>query len=236
MHDLDRSLAYAPDATEMEMEMDESGYEPDGEEEFEAYEGAYDEYEGDPGVFDETEEMELAAELLSVGSDEELEYFLGRLIKRAGRKVRRAVKSRTGRALRGVLKRAAKKVLPVVGGAAGTVFGGPLGGAVGSKLASAGGRALGLELEGLSPEDQEFEVAKRVVRLAGDASKVAALSPESGDPVHDAKTAVVKAARQHAPGLVRPTAPVHPAAMAGGVSGHSGKWIRRGRKIVLLGV
>lgn len=234
MHDLDRSLAYAPDA--MEMKMDESGYERDGEDEFEAYEGVYDEYEADEGVFDETEEMELAAELLSVGSEEELEYFLGRLVKRVARKVRRAVKSPTGRALRGVLKRAAKKVLPVAGGAAGTFFGGPMGGAIGSNLASAGGRALGLELEGLSPEDQEFEVAKRVVRLAGDAAKVAALSPESGDPVRDAKAAVVKAAKQHAPGLVRPPMPVHPGAMAGGVSGHSGKWIRRGRKIVLLGV
>jgi hypothetical protein len=29
---------------------------------------------------------------------------------------------------------------------------------------SAGGRMFGLELEGLSPEDQEFEVARRVVK------------------------------------------------------------------------
>lgn len=38
---------------------------------------------------------------------------------------------------------------------------------IGSNLASVAGSALGLELEGLSPEDREFEAAKQFVRFAG---------------------------------------------------------------------
>jgi uncharacterized protein (DUF697 family) len=234
MHDIDRTLA----DTEYEPEME--AYEADYEGE---WEGAYDEeeeygyeseYDEGEGVFDEAEEMELAAELLSVSDDAELEFFLGSLIKKVGRKVRRAVKSKTGRALGRILKGAARKALPIVGGAVGTAFGGPAGAAIGSRLASAGGRLFGLELEGLSSEDQEFEVARRVVRLAGDAAKNAAVQPATGSAVTDAKVAVVKAAKKHAPGLLGPSRAPMP--MAGGLSGRSGRWIRRGRKIVLMGV
>ena len=238
MHDIDRTL----DDSEFEAEMEayEGEYEAEYEEPYDTneYEDEYEfesEYEGEgPSVFDESEEMDLAAELLSVSDDEELEYFLGKLIKKAGRKVKRFVKSKTGRALGRILKGAAKKALPIVGGAIGTAVGGPAGGAIGSRLASAGGRMFGLELEGLSPEDQEFEVARRVVRLAGDAAKNAAVRPTTGNPVNDAKVAVVKAAKKHAPGLIRPTKPPMPS--AGVLSGRSGRWVRRGRKIVLMGV
>ena len=238
MHDIDRTL----DDSEFEPEMEAYAgeYEAEYAEPYDEYEYA-DEYEFEseyaaegPSVFDESEEMELAAELLSVSDDEELEYFLGKLIKRAGRKVRRFVKSKTGRALGRMLKGAAKKALPIAGRALGTAFGGPVGGAIGSRLASAGGRLFGLELEGLSPEDQEFEVARRVVRLAGDAAKNAALTPSSGNSVTDAKSAVVKAAQKHAPGLMRPPQPS--LSSAGALSGRSGRWVRRGRKIVLMGV
>lgn len=243
MHDIDRTLADSE--FEAEMEAYEGEFETEYEEPYDEYEyeseyefeGEYDD-EGS-SVFDEAEEMELAAELLSVSDDEELEYFLGKLIKRAGRKVKRFVKSKTGRTLGRLLKGAAKKALPIAGKAIGTAFGGPVGGAIGGRLASAGGRIFGLELEGLSPEDQEFEVARRVVRLAGDAAKNAAVRPASGSPVKDAKVAVAKAAKKHAPGLVRPIKPSVPSggALSDGVlSGRSGRWVRRGRKIVLMGV
>ena len=53
---------------------------------------------------------------------------------------------------------------------------------MGSKLASAAGSMFGLELEGLSYEDQEFEVAKQVVRLGGAAANIAAQAPQSAPP------------------------------------------------------
>ena len=245
MHDIDRTLADTEYEYEYEYEpqseyeaYDDGEYESDYGYEFEnaddeyeyEFEGAFDEGEG---VFDESEEMELAAELLSVSDDEELEYFLGKLIKKAGSKVRKFVRSKTGRALGKMLKGAARKALPVLGGAVGTVFGGPAGGAIGSRVAGAGGRLFGLELEGLSPEDQEFEVARRVVRLAGESAKNAAVQPPTANPVADAKRAVMKAAKSAAPGIAR--RPSAPAPTAGGLR-RSGRWMRRGRKIVLMGV
>lgn len=247
MHDLDRTL----DASELETGGDyEAGdygeYEYEGEfeggdsDEWEAgaFEPEYDEEtfaDDTEGMFDESDEMELAGELLTVSSDEELEQFLGSLIKRVGRKVRKFAKSSTGRALGGILKGAAKRALPILGRAAGTALGGPVGGALGGRLASVAGRKIfGLELEGLSPEDQEFEVAKRFVRFASAAAKNAAMMPSSAPPMSAAKIAVKKAARTHAPGLVGK----RPGRGTPGLGGsqRSGRWVRRGRRIVLMGV
>jgi hypothetical protein len=89
-----------------------------------------------------------------------------------------------------------------------------------------------MELEGMSAEDQEFEIARRVVRLAGEAAQQAAQTPPTVPPPDAAKSAVVAAAQQHAPGLLRP------AAQAGQYGRHrrSGRWERRGRTIVLYGL
>src|SRR5262245_48554282 len=156
----------------------------------------------------EADEMELAAELLEISGEDELDRFLGNLISKAGRAVGGLIQSPVGRALGGILKGAAKQALPVVGTALGTALGGPGCGALGGKLASAAGRIFGLELEGLSGEDQEFEVARRFVRFAGAAAGKAATAPRGSSPLATAKSAAVAAARSHAPGLLR-----------GGVSG-----------------
>ncbi len=182
--------------------------------------------------FDEIEEMELASQFLEITDEAELDQFLGNLIKKAGRAAGRFVKSPVGRQLGGILKGAAKQALPILGKAVGTYFGGPAGAAIGGQLASAAGRAFGLELEGLSPEDQEFEVARQYVRFAGAAAKKAALTPPTVPPQTAARTAVVAAAQQHAPGLIRGAGTATP--MAADL-GRSGRWIRRGRKIILLG-
>jgi hypothetical protein len=116
-------------------------------------------------------EFELAAELLEVTSEQELDHFLGDVFKKVGGFVSNAVKSPVFKALGGVLKPIAKAALPIAGGALGTVFGGPVGGMIGSNLGSAAGNLLGLELEGLSGEDREFEMAKRFVRLASGAAE-----------------------------------------------------------------
>ena len=221
MHDIDRTL------TEFDPEME--GLDS-GEYEFEESEHGDSESES---VFDETEEMELAAELLSVSNEAELDQFLGDLVKRAGRVIGKVIKSPLGRALVGLLKGVARKALPIVGGAIGSAFGGPAGGAIGGQLAPMAGRLFGLELEGLSPEDQEYEVARRFVRFGGAATGNAAAAADSIDAATAAKQGVVAAANQHAPGLLRPAAT---GAMPGVGGGRSGRWVRRGRKIVVLGV
>ena len=182
--------------------------------------------------FSEVEEMELAAELLEVTEEAELDQFLGNLIKRAGRAAGTFVKSPVGRALGGMLKGAAKKALPIAGRAIGTYLGGPAGGAIGSRLASQAGGLFGLELEGLSAEDQEFEVAKQFVRFAGAATKNAALAPPTANPQGIASAAVTSAAQKLAPGLLR--GGVGPSLIGRG--GRSGRWIRRGRNIIIFNV
>jgi uncharacterized protein (DUF697 family) len=177
-------------------------------------------------VFNEAEQMELAAELLEVRDEAELEQFLGSLIKKAGRAVGKFVKSDAGRAIGGFLKSAAKKALPIAGTALGGLVGGPLGAKIGGSLANVAGSALGLELEGLSNEDREFEAAKQFVRFAGESVKNIAATPAAGNAVAAARQAIAQAAKTHAPGLIT----------AGqGSRAASGTWIRRGQRIVVLG-
>jgi hypothetical protein len=143
-------------------------------------------------------ELELAAELLEITSEEELDRFLGDVFKKVGGFVSGAVKSPVFKALGGVLKPIAKAALPIAGGALGTLVGGPAGGMIGSKLASAAGNLFGLELEGLSPEDREFEMAKGFVRLAsGAAEQVKKMPYHPGqNPHHAAKTAVMRSSHR----------------------------------------
>jgi hypothetical protein len=164
--------------------------------------------------------------------------FLGDLIKRAGQAVGKFVSSPEGRALGGALRGAAKQVLPAIGSAVGGYLGGPTGAQLGGQAASAAGRMFGLELEGLSAEDREFEVARRYVDLAGEAVKNLALAPSSSDPRAAAHTALALAAQTHAPGLLRAEPPMgtEPPESARLPMGHSGRWLRRGNKIVLYGI
>jgi hypothetical protein len=221
MHDIDRTLMeYEP---EMEFETD--------------YEYGDFDYEDMEGVLDEAEEMTLAAELLGVMDEAELDEIFKNLFKKVGGKLGKFIKSPVGSALRGILKSAAQKALPALG----TVIGGPAGGALGSQLASAGSQIFGLELEGLSEEDQEFEMAKQFVRFAGTAAEMAANASPNVEPKIAAKSAAVTAAQQHAPGLLRPAGTSGPsmssmAATPMTGNGRSGRWIRRGRKIILHGV
>jgi hypothetical protein len=236
MHDIDR--------TQLETGWETENFESDGE--FELYDEAYGEAEGelygemDEGVFDEVDEMELAADLLEITDEAELDLFLGNLIKKAGRAIGGAIRSPLGRSLGGMLKGIAKKALPMAGGALGNLIAPGAGGAMGSKLASAAGGLFGLELEGMSAEDQEFEVARRFVRLAGEATKNAAQMPPSTPPATAAQNAVAAAAQQHAPGLLRKGAS-NGATQRNGAGAsrngttRTGRWVRRGRKIIVYG-
>jgi len=225
MHDVGRIL------TEEEEWSSETPYLA-GEDTFEMPEAVEAPEEEPEGPFGEIEEMELAAELLGVSSEEELDQFLGKLIRKAGKAVGKFAKSPLGGKLLGILKGAAKTALPLVGKAAGAFVGGPAGAAIGGQLAAGAGRMFGLELEGLSPEDQEYEVARRFVRFAGAATRNAATAPPTVPPADAATNAAAAAARRHAPGL-----------LAGGSRGRgcgcgaasTGQWIRRGRQIIVLG-
>jgi hypothetical protein len=136
----------------------------------------------------------------------------------------------------GLLKGVAKKALPFVGGALGSLIPIPgVGTAVGTALGSAASNMFEVNLESMSQEDQEFEVARRFVRLAGAAAANAANAGAAAASPGGARTALIEAARMHAPGLAsalgsgRLNGASGPAAAA-----RSGRWIRRGRHIVIL--
>lgn len=155
------------------------------------------------GEMSETQELELASELLEIGNEAELEQFLGNLIKGAAKAVGGFVKSPVGKALGGVLKNVAKKALPVAAGALGNFIVPGVGGLVGSKLGSMASNLFELELETMNEAEAELEVARRVVRLAQAAGAHAARAPQHAHPTAVARAALAAAARQHAPGLVR---------------------------------
>jgi hypothetical protein len=188
--------------------------------------------------FSEVEEMELAAELLSISSEEEIDQFLGKLFKRAWKGIKKVGRfaGKIAKPLGGVLKKVAKVALPFVGGALGSFIPIPgVGTALGSALGSAVSKALEMEFGELDQEDMEFEVSRRFVRIAGTAAKQAALADPTADLQTAAKAAVLAAARQHVPNF--------PASITGTglttdiVTGfaHSGRWVRQGRAIVVLG-
>ena len=153
----------------------------------------------------ESQEIELASELLEIGSEQELEQFLGNLFKGVSRAVGGFIKSPIGKALGGVLKNVAKKALPVVGGALGSMVAPGIGTALGSKLGSMAGGLFEVELEAMPAEAAEFEVARRYVNLAASAARHAALArpSERVNPQTVARAAVAAAARGHAPGVYR---------------------------------
>jgi hypothetical protein len=179
----------------------------------------------------ETAELELTSELLGVSNEQELEQFLGNLLSRAGGALRQFAGSPTGRALGGLLKDAARKALPAVGHA--------IGGPTGSQFATQAGQILGLELEGLSLEDREYEAARQYVRFATEAARAASAAPAGGSPLAAARAAAAAAASQHAPGLAPALGGPPPAGSphaSGGRGARSGRWVRRGNTIVLTGI
>jgi hypothetical protein len=194
------------------------------------HEGAYEVYgEGT------SQEEELASELLELSSDHELDHFFGKVFKG----VTKFIKSPTGKLLTGALRGLAKKALPIAGSALGNLVVPGLGGMVGGNLAGGLGSAIGLEGEGLVGEEEQ-EVAKRVVRVAQQAARQVAQDPQAAvNPREAVKSAVSNAVRSHLPAIAGTgQAGIEPPGLLQGQAPgrRSGRWIRRGNRIVLLGV
>lgn len=183
----------------------------------------------------EAEEIELALELLAVSNDAEMDQFLGKLFKGIGRGLKKVgsflgkkVFKPVGRALKSV----AKKALPFLGGALGSFIPIPgVGTAIGTALGTAASKALELEFGGSRGEEAELEMAQRFVRMAATAARQAALSPPDLDEEAVIDAALSAAARKHLPYLhlseyERLRVPGR---------AHAGRWIRRGRRIFVMG-
>jgi len=199
-------------------------------------------YEGESPLH-EVEEMEYASELLETETEEELEQFLGDMFKSVAKAAGGFIRSPVGQALTGVLKTAAKQALPLAGGALGTMIAPGLGTAVGSQLGSMAGNLFEMELEGMDREQAEFETARRYVQLAAAAAQNAAHAPPDIPPAVVAQQAITSAAERYAPGLLPFLGAAGGAPGQSGANrapegnGHqSGRWVRRGRRVILYGV
>jgi hypothetical protein len=153
----------------------------------------------------EEQEVELASELMEVGSDAELEQFLGGLISGIAKDAGRFLRSPAGHALGGILKGVAKKALPMVGGALGSAALPGIGTVLGSQLGSIASNMFEMELGPMPEEEEEFEVSRRLVQLMAAAARQAMQAPQQPgvSPRAAAWDAVLRAARQYAPGLYR---------------------------------
>lgn len=251
MHNIDRTVDEMEFLDEFEQDFSnefENNYETDQEGEFEEnefefeaeFEESEDEYSDEFETDNEFEsdmefesdneviETELATELLSVNNEEEMEEFLGKLFKKVKKAAGKFIQSPTGSLVKNYLKGLAKKTLPIAGTALGGVIGGPLGAKVAGSATQMVGQALGLELEGLSPEDKEFEVARGYVRFAKDAINRAASNPNQRySPGTVARSAMTRAAKRFAPGFLSPRFAEHYRKNIRGRGRTKGTWARR---------
>jgi hypothetical protein len=136
--------------------------------------------------------VQLAAELLDVTNEAELERFLGRVVAATVRGIGGRLPVSTGRSLVATLRGTAERTLPTLDRLLGDPMR-PTGG--GPSSAATAARVYGLELEGMSAEDRDYEIARQFVRFAQSAAARAATAPAS------AAEAVAGAAREYAPGL-----------------------------------
>ncbi len=180
-------------------------------------------------MFSEAEELQLAMELLEVGSEAELEQFLGNVFKSAWKGLRKAGAAigKVAAPLGGFLKTVARTALPFVGGALGSMIPIPgVGTALGTALGKAASSALEMEFAAGSPqreEEEELEMARRFVRIAGQAAQLAA----DGDGSPGAlESAVTRALHRHLPYFRPGPLPME---------AESGRWRRRGKRIVVMG-
>jgi hypothetical protein len=203
--------------------------------------------------------MELAAELLSLGSEAELEHFLGKIFKGVGNLIKKGVGavgrfakkgiSALGKGLKAVgkialpaLKGLAKVGLPMLGKVAGSFFGGPVGAMLGSKLGSLAGNLIGNaeaegELEGLSQEDRQFEIARRYCHFVANSARSLLRRPASRNPERAALVAMTRALPtipRRGTTMRATTAARGPAGRATPVRGQ-GSWVRTGPGTVVVG-
>lgn len=146
----------------------------------------------------DTETAGNAVALLNAPGGAALASVLGGLIRKAATSAGGRVRPAVGAVLVGQLRGAARQVLPALGVAPGTPQ---------PAAARSLGRFFGIELEGLSPEDQEFEAARRFAQLTQQAAREAAIASPRLSPAAAADWAITRAARLYAPGWARLRAP-----------------------------
>lgn len=159
---------------------------------------------GETGELHEQAELELAQELLEITSEQELEQFLGKLVRSVAKGAGSLMRSPIGKALGGVLRGVAKTALPMVGSALGSFVAPGLGTVIGGKLGSMASSLLEAEeLEMMNEAEAELEAARRYVRWAAGTVRNSARAPRGVSPRIVVRSAAVSSARRYAPSLLQ---------------------------------
>lgn len=138
------------------------------------------------------EEMDLASHFLEARAEDRMAVLLAHIIRRTGAMLGRPVPPAIETALLGKLEPSAALVHSALRPRAGT-----------SGYRMSAEAIFGAELEGLSPEDREFEAARRFVRFAEEVARAAATTAPGVNPDAAAERAERIAAQRLAPGLAR---------------------------------
>jgi hypothetical protein len=186
----------------------EEGEEGEAEEEFLGrllHEVLGPEAEHDETALSPAQEAELAGHMLQVTNEEELGRFLKGAVNTVGRAVRGirdAANSPQGRALINAVKPLARAALPALGGAIGSAIVPGAGTLVGRALGTAASSLFETEMS-MTPEQEEFETARQVVRLISAAAQNVASAPPGAPPRMVGELGVIRASRRFARPLFR---------------------------------
>ncbi|WDZ82901.1 hypothetical protein [Micromonospora cathayae] len=163
---------------------------------------AYETLEGEWGQDDENMELEFATRLLDATGEDELDRLVADLLGSAPRGGARFARTREGRQIGGILRDAASRVQPILSRGRDRPVGWNTGRGPVDPVAPAARRYFGVNVEGLSPEDQELELARSFVRFAREAVHETERRAGSGPPGRVVHHAAVTAANHLAPGLI----------------------------------
>ena len=198
-------------------------------------------FEQSPAYVGEIPESELAYELMNVQSEEELEQFLGDLLKAAWGGAKAFYHSPLGQKLKDQaiagLKSVGKKALPGLGRTVGGHFFGPEGAKVGGQLGRMAAKGLGLEYQGATALERRTEGSQRFVRTAQNAARRIAAQVQNGQPMNARiiRQIILQEGQRWFPGL-----PAQAMAGSGGVGTSTpqttGRWYRKGNQIILEGL
>jgi len=159
------------------------------------------EAEHDETAMSPAQEAEFAGHMLEITNEEELEGFLKNLVNFVGKAVqgvRGAANSPQGRALINAVKPLARAALPAIGGAIGTAIAPGIGTQIGQTLGTAASTLFETEMSGMTPEQEEFETARRFVRFASAAAQDVASAPPGAPAQMVGEFGAIRAARRFA--------------------------------------
>jgi len=154
------------------------------------------------GILEESQEAELSAALLAVVNEEQLDRIFRRLIRESETATFGTLIPSVAQAVAALLARLLHRVISTATRSHPGIVGASLGKHIGSSLEAFAGQILGLELEGLSSEDREFEAARQFVKFGAATVKNAIGGVPSNGSFDLAHRAAVEAAETLAPGLI----------------------------------